>query len=242
MKLNKLKLYMVVALIVATTTLKAQDFIIGISGGGGTFEMNSTKAFNQAIVNLLPFKPILTDNFPPYFFYKAEALYCFPKNLAIGINLSTTSTGSRLTLADYSGKYTLDNIQKGVFTGIKLLFGKAPGQTNGLNFSLEGGVAFSNMTVKEDLKVYGDSTKNKMDLRAMGIYAQPGIYYFRIINSKLRLSVNLSYYYSIEKGYHLPGSRDQQLINTSTHEPVKPQWDGIRLGITAYWTLRKHSK
>lgn len=242
MNLNSLKLYITVSLIVASITLKAQDFLIGMGGGGGTFEMNSTKAFNQTIVSLLPFKPVLTDNFPPYFFYKSEALYCFPKNLAIGINLSTTSTGSRLTLSDYSGKYTFDNVQKGLFTGIKLLFGKAPGQTNGINFSLEGGVAFSNMTAKEDLKIYGDSTENKMDLRAMGIYIQPGICYFRIINSKLRLSANLSYYYSIEKGYHLPGSKDQRLINTSTNEPVKPQWDGIRLGITAYWMLRKQSK
>lgn len=229
-------------LIVATTTLKAQDLLFGISGGGATFGMKSTKEFNQTIVSLLPFTPSLTDNFPPYFFTKGEFLYCFPKNLALGLSFSSTSTGSRLTLSDYSGKYTFDNIQKGLFPGIKILVGKAPGKSNGFNFSLEGGVAFSKMNIKEELKISEESTTDKMDFTATGFYIQPGIYYFRIINSKIRLSANLSYYYGIEKGYHLPKSKDQRLFNSTTQEPVKPQWDGIRLGLTAYWRFRNNSK
>jgi hypothetical protein len=242
MLLNNFKIYLTIALIAITTTLKAQDLLIGIGGGGGTFGMNSTKEFNQILINQLPFKPGLTDNFPPYFFYKAEALYCFPKNMAIGINLSTTSTGSRLTLADYSGKYTLDNIQKGFFSVIKILLGNAPGRSNGFNFSLEGGVAFSKMTIKEELKISEESTKDNMDFASTGFYVQPGICYYRIINSKVRIAANLSYYFGIEKGYHLPNEKDQRLTNSTTQEPVKPQWDGIRFGITAYWSLRKHSK
>ena len=71
----------------------------------------------------------------------------------------------------------------------------------------------------------------------MGFYIQPGLNYFLRLNSKVRFSADLSYYLGIEKGYHLPGSKDQKIYNTTTGKPIKPQWDGIRLGITAYWNL-----
>jgi hypothetical protein len=242
MKLNKLKLLFALTLIVATTSLKAQELLAGISGGGATFGMNQTKEFNKVLIKLLPFTPVLKDNFPPWIFSKAEALYCLPQNLAFGLTLTSTSTGSRYTLSDYSGSYKFDNIQKGLFPGIKVLFGKSPGTSSGINAALEAGVAFSSMSIKENITISTENTSDSKDLKAMGIFIQPGVYYFQVINQKIRLSANLSYYFGIEKGYHLPGNKDQRLINTDTNNPVKPQWDGIRLGVTAYYILRKNSK
>jgi hypothetical protein len=240
MTLNHLKYYLSGLLISITVSLKAQEILIGVGGGVGTFAMNSTRTFNQTAVKFLPFTPVLISNFPPYFFYKAEAIYCFPKWMAVGINVSTTSTGSRLSLADYSGKFRLDNIQNGLFPGIKLLFGKAPGKSNGFNLSVEGGVAFSKMTVTEELTVFTESNSTVNDFSAMGYFVQPGVCYFRTITSKLKLSANISYYCGFEKGYHLPGNKDQRLLNIETRNPIKPMWDGIRLGITAYWSLRNN--
>jgi len=71
----------------------------------------------------------------------------------------------------------------------------------------------------------------------MGIFVQPGICYFRNITSRIKVCANISYYYGIEKGYHLPHVKNARLINSETNEPIKPQWDGIRLGITAYWSF-----
>ena len=68
MKFNNFKIYLIATLIVATTTLKAQELLIGISGGGATFGMNSTKEFNKVLIKGLPFTPAITDNFPPWFF------------------------------------------------------------------------------------------------------------------------------------------------------------------------------
>lgn len=242
MKLKNLTIYLFLAFIFATIRPNAQNLLVGGGGGGGTFNMNSIKAFNQFIVKQLPLKPFLTDNFPPYFFSKVELLYCFPENLAIGINFSSTSTGSRYSLADYSGKYTLDNIQQGFFSGVKLLLGKAPGKSNGLNFSLEAGTAFSKMIITEQMKVFDQSSNENQDLTAMGIFVQPGICYFRDIIPHVKVCANISYYYGIEKGYHLPHEKYARLFNTETNESIKPQWDGIRLGITAYWSFRNNSK
>lgn len=240
MILKYAKIYLIIALTVLSTALKAQDFLVGAGIGGGTFKMNSTKAFNQNIIDLLPFKPEATDNFPPYFFYKGEVLYRFSNFFTAGINLSTTSTGARLSLADYSGKYTLDNVQKGIFPGIKVYLGKALDQSTELNFSLAGGTSFSTMKINEEVSVFDESTTNKQDFNAEGLFVQPGICYFKNIVSNLKIGVEISYYYGFEKGYHFPNER--KLINTHTGKPIKPQWDGIRLGITAYWGLRTRSE
>lgn len=239
---NLLMTFLLTLLLFATLALKAQTILFGLSVGGGTFAMTSTKSFNQTLIQLLPFKPVVIDNFPPYFFYKAEAIYCLPQDLAIGINISTTSTGSRLSLADYSGKYTLDNVQKGYFPGIKILYGNWQGQPNGINIALEGGAAFSKMIVTEDLKVFDQSSLNNEEFSALGFYVQPGLCYFKNIIPRLKLCANLSYYFDIEKGYHLPGDKNQRLYNSTSQQPIKPQWDGLRLGITAYWVIIAKTK
>ena len=105
-----------------------------------------------------------------------------------------------------------------------------------------GGVAFSKMKIKENMRISGESTSDEIKCSAMGFYVQPGLNYFLYLNSKVRFSADLSYYFGIEKGYHLPGSKDQKIVNPKTGEPVKPQWDGIRLGITAYWNFLNQTK
>ena len=244
MKLMNLKLYMAMTMIIATTTIEAQIIFLGGGFGGGTFGMNSVKEYNQTILKQLPFKPAIKENFPPFFVYKAEIIYCLPDNLSVAINVTSTSTGSRLSLADYSGKYTLDNIQKGLFTGVKLLYGTGlkKGYLNGLNLSMEGGAAFSKMNISEELNVGTESQNDKMDLNATGFYVQPGACYFLNLTKQFKVCANISYYYGIEKGYHLPNNRKQILYNQESGSPVKPQWDGIRLGITAYWNLRSTKK
>ena len=240
MILKYTKIYLVIALLVLTKALEAQNLLVGAGIGGGTFEMNSIKDYDQTIVNLLPFKPVLTDNFPPYFFYKAEVIYCFPKILAVGLNFHTTSTGSRLTLSDYSGYFTHDNVQKGLFPGVKIMLGKAPGKSDGFNFLLEGGAAFSTMDIKVDLTVADESQTDNANYKAQGFFVQPGICYFRNIYSNVKLCANISYYYGFEKGYHMPNEKDQKIFNSETGKQIKPQWDGIRLGITAYWSFRNN--
>jgi len=242
MTLNQLKLSLFVIVILATTTLKAQNIFVGGGGGGGTFGMNSVKEFNQTIIKQLPFNPVLKDNFPPYIFYNGEVIDSLTENLAVGINLSTTSTGSRHSLADYSGHYTFDNIQKGFFPGIKIFYGAESGCLNEFNLLIEGGVSFSNMIINEELKIFEEFQSDKMELEAMGFFFQPGICYFKNITPRIKVCANISYYFGFEKGYYLPKEKNQILYNQETGKPIKPQWDGIRLGITAYWMLPHESK
>ena len=68
MILKYAKIYLIITLMALTTALKAQNLLVGAGIGGGTFEMNSIKDYNQSFVKLSPFKAVLTDHCPPYFF------------------------------------------------------------------------------------------------------------------------------------------------------------------------------
>ncbi|MEE4285135.1 MAG: hypothetical protein V2I31_03270, partial [Mariniphaga sp.] len=76
-----------------SVSVNSQTILGGIGGGGGSFDMNSAKEYNQTVKSLLAVNPKTTDNFPPWFVYKGEVLYSFPRTLAAGLNISATSTG-----------------------------------------------------------------------------------------------------------------------------------------------------
>ena len=238
MKTHLLKVIVLsVTLIGLLPELYAQEILVGASGGIGTFSMQSSKDLNQANTEGLSFNPKLVDNFPANTYYKGEILYRFPKILAVGINAYYTSTGSRLSLADYSGNYHLDNVQKGFFPGVKVLLGPPTLGKNFPNLSLEGGLALSKMSMEEVLNIADESQTYNEDLKSFGYYFQPGISYLVPLLSQFMLSVNVSYYLGFEKTYHLSDDEDQLLYNSQTGEEVSPEWDGFRMGITLYWQL-----
>jgi hypothetical protein len=241
MKKTIIKLIIVWLVSLCSFPVNSQTILGGIGGGGGTFAMNSGKEYNQTVISLLAFNPEVTDNFPPWFVYKAELLYSFPRTLAAGLNISSTSTGSRLHLADYSGHYTFDNLQRVVNAGAKVLLGSAPGKKSGICGTLEGGMALSYMVLDEVFRLtdypdeeYEDYHQN---FTALGWYLQPGVTYQFFLTRHLQMAANAGYYIGFEKGYHLPGEPDQIIRNTRTNEIIKPEWNGLRLGVMLYWNF-----
>lgn len=226
---------MTAILLFGTLFAGAQKMMLGAGAGYGTFSMSDTKDYNETIQNTLPFTPVLTDDFPGWFYFGGEMLYSFPKNIAAGITISTTSTGSRLHLADYSGEYTFDNLQRGWFPGVKVLLGKAPGQQNGLCFSAEAGMSFSSMHFDEKLLVYEEDASDQGDFSAHGFFIKPGVSYLQNLGQHLILSANVSYYLGFESGYFVNGHSDQKISNPETDEAIKPNWNGLRAGLVLYW-------
>jgi hypothetical protein len=232
---NLLKITAVVFTVFIANTVGAQKILVGAGGGYATFSMTDTRDYNKWVQNNLPFTPVLTDDFPDWYFFNGEVLWSFSKFLAAGIKLSTTSTGSRLHLADYSGEYIFDNTQTGWFPGVKLLLGKAPGHNSGLCASVEGGLAFSSMFLREELVVGEEVMRDKETLNALGFYVQPGLNYMQHVGKHIIVSANVSYYLGFENGYYAEGDKDMKITNPDTGENIKPGWNGLRAGIIVYW-------
>ncbi|MGQ8338952.1 hypothetical protein ACUNWD_20505 [Sunxiuqinia sp. A32] len=218
-------------------TAGAQKYMVGVGCGYATFDMTDTKDYNETVLSKLPFAPFITDDFPGWYFFQAEALYSFPKVLAVGLKFSTTSTGSRIHLADYSGEYTFDNQQKGWFPGLKLLLGKAPGRKSGISVSIEGGMAFSFMTFDEKILVNEEAIDNYEEFNARGYYLQPGVNYMQHLGEHIIISANISFYKGFENGYYAEGDKDLKIRNNDTGEKIEPNWNGLRAGLVVYWRL-----
>ena len=123
--------------------------------------------------------------------------------------------------------------------GAKFILGTAPGKTSGLCATFEGGLALSFMVFDEVFRLtefpdeeYEDYHQN---FTAWGWYLQPGVDYRFFLTRHLQLAASAGYYIGMEKGYHLPGEPEQIIRDNRTNEIIKPQWDGLRLGIMIYW-------
>jgi hypothetical protein len=232
---NRQSICIILLFLIFTLNAKAQNLLIGAGSGLATFSMSSSKEYNQMVINTLAFNPAVTDNFPPYLFFNAEALYSFPKTLAAGLAVSRTSTGSRLHLADYSGEYTFDNLQNVLNVGAKILVGKQPGKTDGINIIFEGGMALSKMTFDESITLDAGSETYNEDFSAEGFYFQPGVAYHYHFLKQFQVAAHVSWYIGIEKGYHEKGNSNATIQFGENKEVIKPEWNGFRAGLTLYW-------
>ncbi len=236
-------LFLFWGLLFITSLSSAQKLHIGLGGGFGTFKMSDSRNLNQTVIESLPFGTNLTDDFPPYFLYNGEIIYSFPKIFSLGIKASTTSTGSRVCVSDYSGSYVFDNLQKVYTSGLKAMTGTFPGHKQGICFSLEGGVIWSFLSLKEDFTVFDKSTNSVTDYRAFGYYVQPGIDYLWQVMPWLMVGGNLSYFKGFPNNYYLKDDKEKTLYNTKTNKPISPQWDGVRASISVYYqVIRKKDK
>lgn len=232
---NLLKILVLLISMLLANSSGAQKLLFGVGGGYATFSMNDLKDYNTTVQNNLSFTPVLTDNFPGWLNFNADVLYSLPKLLAAGLTVSTTSTGSRLHLSDYSGEYSFDNRQHGWFPGVKVLVGKAPGRQSGFSAAMESGMAFSSMSFNEKFVLYEEETGDKQEFSARGFFVKPGITYMQHIGNQLIVAANVSYYLSFENGYYIKGNSDQKITNTDTGKNIKPNWNGLRAGILIYW-------
>lgn len=229
-------------LLILSASLSAQRFHLGLGSGLGTFNMSDSREFNLAVLESLPFEAKLTDNFPPFLIYRGEIVYDFPKVVSLGFNVSSTSTGSRICVSDYSGSYVFDNLQKAYACGLKTMAGSVLARRQRFCCSLEGGVIWSFLTLKEDFTIFDVASNNVTDCRSFGLYIQPGLNYLWQVASWCTLGGNVSYLVDIQNNYHEKGDKNKTLFNTKTKEPIKPQWDGIRVSVTLYYSLPGEKK
>jgi hypothetical protein len=205
---------------------------INLQSGYGNYSMTDLKIFNDLMIQNLPFPVRQMENFPGYWYYQGSVEFAITKNLNLGPVYAYHSTGSRLSLADYSGSYAFDHLIHSHQAGLAIdykLFSKN-------NFSLyvytNGGFVFSNVKMNEVLQMTEpeETTIENLSFKSTGYFTEPGIsfgYTFKFIEPGIQI------------GYHIPLS-EKGLVNTNNDQKlylndggqVKPGWGGIRIGLS----------
>lgn len=98
----------------------SQKVSVDFDLGYGIYSMSQLKELNNEVLASLPFPAQTTSSFPPYLTYRAGFFYRVDTVYSIGTYLGYSSTGSRISLADYSGEYRFDQTISAISTGIAL--------------------------------------------------------------------------------------------------------------------------
>ncbi len=204
---------------------------INLLSGYGNYSMTDLKIFNDLMIQNLPLPVRQMENFPAYWYYQGSVQFGLSKNLNMGPMYAWHSSGSRLSLADYTGSYVFDNLIHSHQAGLALDYNLFSNNNFSIQVYTNGGIIFSRVKMTEVLKMNNpeDSTIENLNFKSTGYFAEPGIsfrYIFKFIEP------------GIQFGYHIPVS-DKGLVNMDNNQKlymndgrqVKAGWDGIRLGL-----------
>lgn len=237
MKDRFLKYYMTVFLAVQifSVNLTAQGIRITVTAGAGTYRMQSMKTFIEKVNESLPFSPEVVDEFPPYWWYSADASIIYG-DFTWGLTINYNSTGSRVSLKDYSGEYLSDRKLIAVSPGITAGYLLPPlGDRFSLTPVADLGVLISGMEVDETLVAAGETVSDFHDnYRAFNFYANPSVRFAWTVSSMVSLELRTGYLLQFGGGQ----------FKSKTHSGsgagiyhASPDWTGLRCGLSVVISL-----
>lgn len=218
-------LFLTISVSLAQTTISGKI-------GYGFYSMGDLKKYQQVRLTSMTDVPVkIVDNFPPYINYKA--FVSIPRHAdrtKLRLYYGFQTTGSRISLTDYSGKLTFDMIVNGHMLGVEM----EPVTTVLLNvinvrMLICVGTTTTFLKLKDQLSVGDQKVEDSYLFCSHGLDVEPGI---RADYKYKRMSFGLSFGYlqDINLTFYKKGSPKTKL-GYSSYDLVKPNWAGIRTGI-----------
>lgn len=227
-----------ILLILLSAEVNSQQFSLGVQLGTGTYSMSDLKTINEITMKNLPFNTKTVANFPPFINYSASFLFTAGTVYA-GLTYSFLSTGSRVSGKDYSGEYRFDMLinsnSPGIYAAIDLF------QKGKIRYSFytTSGVMFSNLEIKEYLRVLETTLKDEtLKFRSFNLFTEPGFkitYPFKFLDIGINAGYAFQYYNRL---FLYKENKEIYLANPTSGNPVKPGWNGFRAGLSAVYTFK----
>lgn len=230
------KLIIVLLCFLTGKSVSAQSITVGVSFGIGTYSMQELKDLNEGVI--MPFSTRVVENYPAYYFYRPSVMLQFNK-FGIGVNYNFQSTGSRVSGKDYSGEYRFDckvhSNSAGIISDILLISG--PGYS--LSGSLQAGLQFSELRITQYFKLLTNPPSGQTDtFTALHFYGEPGLRIHFPVLPRAAIGVYAGYSFQMGKQFFKnTENKELILVNPSTNEPVKPNWNGIRIGVSVFFRV-----
>jgi hypothetical protein len=219
--------------------LTAQNTFFGYGAGYGFYSMKGLDHLQELRLEAswLPVKT--TESYPAslnYHFEMGKYMHSFISKLAFGYGYG--STGARSTVSDYSGRYDLDAIINHHRLGLTLEHVFATSGSWEYGTYIETGFIYSRLKTKDFFNLTYPVRicyEVDYDFVAYGGYGEFGL----ILNYKYRFLIarlNMGYFFDIQRGFHLKG--DKYMLLYLEDSPLRPQWDGLRIGLQLSILLR----
>jgi len=207
---------------------------VNISGriGLGFYFMSSLKDYQEKRIEALsPIPAKIVTEFPPYINYKAFISFPGKDNRTrFRFYYGFQTTGSRISLADYSGNLTLDMVVNGHMLGAEFEAFSTPVFKV---ISLKGYLCFGTTTtilkMHDHLEVGEEKQDASYTFYSHGIDIEPGLratYKYK----KFEFGVSLGYLQDAVLYFYMKGNKQVKLGYDSEHFTY-PGWSGIRTGL-----------
>jgi hypothetical protein len=175
------------------------DFEFSLNGGYGSYLMLSLKDLQNSLLDNMGLPLVKTSSFPPYLNYSFK----FGKNQAkssSGIMGGMMSTGSRTSLADYSGFYTSDINCVAKYIGVyKRSYGKTYtvlNQSMATGFSMNLSFLYSDITMSDHLRLFSTEAADFDEtgtfvFNSFGLYTEPSFFVQHMFSRNFGLELNV---------------------------------------------------
>jgi hypothetical protein len=209
----------------------AQQVYVGIGAGMCKSGMSGLKTINQNVMSSLPFGAKQIENFPAAMEYNLELVVSLVNRYSAGFYYNFYSTGSRISLKDYSGEFRFDNISSNHSFGLINKYSVYQAKAFQVQFTLALGYYNSTFKLAEELKVYDtDIVSEDYKFKSKGIFIRPGVtalYSFKIIN----IGLYGSYYINTHNDIYLDENSDLKLTDETSGDNIKTDWGGFQFGV-----------
>ena len=198
------------------------------------FNLKSLKNGQSAIIKELPFDAKVVENFPGYLGYKLTSHIPINNHLSLGAIAMFTSTGGRISYADYSGNYQLDqSLYFGSF-GPSLEGYAANGKNNetlefhyGVNVTIDivNYKFYSLLNLPPDI-----SESSSANLTSVGMSVWPFMGPIFPITKVLLININAGYQLNVIRG---------KMKYFGSVVGAGPNWSGFRLEVSIVYNFEK---
>ncbi len=220
-----------------------QEWSFGAKLGMGSYNMLELKNFQRYRVrqNDLPLKT--TESYPVSPVYSAEIALGNVLYLdKIGIFYTFSSTGSRSTISDYSGRIDLDAIVNGNQLGLSFLKNFYQQNSFSAGAYLEASYLFSFLKGKDyfEIKSPAEVTVQENYLfHSKGAGTELGMAVaYRL--SPISFQLNLGYLHDFPGKLYPEGNKDWWL--TVENSEIRTAWNGFRMGLLVAYTIAPKNK
>ncbi len=223
--------------LISLTRANSQEISFAFQSGVGAYSMKGLKNINNEIPKGLPFETKLVSDFPAYLYYRPSLIVRFD-NFAVGLVYSFQSTGSRISAKDYSGEYRFDMLVRSHTPGIYCEY-KLSGEDS-FDFNLYAiiGPSFSRLETKERFFVADTLLSNEnYKFKAQNYFIEPGINILYPVNA-FSFGMNLGYFIQFgDQAYYTGTDKRNVLYDPKSSAPIKPDWNGIRVGLSVAYNF-----
>jgi hypothetical protein len=207
---------------------------VGLDVGYATFTMTDLKLFQKELSRQYPVDASVVESFPGHLNFSMNLKFVYQK-FYFGVVVGHTSTGGRISYADYSGSLSSDQLIRINYFGPVIAARLGGNETYSVFF---GGNVFyyaNNVIFREKIQISTETLTHETRLKSVNVATGPYLEVQKKIKS-LSLRVVVGAELHITGPLSRDGSSDNVLMN-SRDEEVNVQAGGLRLSFGMAYLL-----